>query len=353
MTFGAPTPNDGWQSHYIEALAALGHETYFVPAFSDSAEANGNNFYNAFPSINGAFNWNCWPEVSYTNQTINTTIDKTYLSNRPTDQSKTYMMGLSPVQFKHLSPTENWYRAGSTNLLDRIEQVLNLSPDFLEIITWNDNGESHYFGNIWEDSMPTSYSSGYNHSGWQALIPSLISAYKNGSKSISNLVPTNGEAIQGAFWHTTLTSTGTCASDPLGKPLGYEAISDTLTVGIYASSSAESQNLTLKAYSGGNLVRTEPVVQGLNKFLFEMQLGKQYVEVVDEGGRVLFSGEGPLDVVGESGLCNFNFQVVEIGVGDVGAVVAMKREEGEGREKKSGHGHAHVNKHRAVHLHAL
>lgn len=328
-------------------MAALGHETYFVPAFSDSAEADGDNFYNTFTSVNGAFNWDAsWPEESSTNQTVTASIDQTFLSTRPQGQNKTYMMGFSPVQFKHLSSTENWYRTGGTNMLDRISEVLNTSPDFLELITWNDNGESHYFGNIWEDSMPASYSVGYDHSAWQSLIPTLISAYKNGSKDIADLVPTNGEDIEGAFWHHTLTSTADCGSDSLGKPTGSESIQDILSIGIYASSYAESENLTMKAYSGSSLVGTENVVKGYNKWTFKLSAGTQSVQVEDAAGNVKFSGKGSMDVVTQSSVCNYNFQVVEVEATNSTAETAAKRElETEGARDVQGH--AHLHKHRA------
>lgn len=309
MTFGQATPNDGWQSDYIDALSSMGHETYFIPAFSDSPSASSSDFYNDFPSVNGALSWSCWPTVG-SNTSISATLDETYMSTRPSD--KTYMMALSPIQYKHLSPSENWYRSGALNLLYRIPQVLDTSPDFLEILTWNDNGESHYFGNIWPESEPSSYSQGYDHSGWQALVPSLIKAYKAGSNSTTDLVPTNDETIQGAFWHHTLTQNADCSSDPLGKPDGSGDVQDLVSIGIYASSECSSQNLTMRAWSGGVLVGEEQVKEGYNAWNVPMNLGTQYVEVVDENSNVLYSGSGSIQTVDQSDVCNYNFQVVEV-----------------------------------------
>jgi hypothetical protein len=53
------------------------------------------------------------------------------------------MMGISPIQFKHLDAADNWYHRGEDTLEYRIGQALDLQPDMLEFQTWNDAGESH------------------------------------------------------------------------------------------------------------------------------------------------------------------------------------------------------------------
>jgi len=345
MTFGASTANEGWQTEYVDALASMGHTTYFAPAFSDDNDYNGADFYDNYPITDGALSWTCWPTVN-AHEAIDSTIDQAYLSARP--QNKTYIMGMSPIQFKHLSSTENWYRSGTANLLYRIPQVLDLSPDFLELITWNDNGESHYFGNIWPDSMPASSSVGYSHSGWQTLLPAFIQAYKSGSNDLTSLVPTNGEDIQGTFWHHTLMLDADCSADALGKPLGYEDVQDMVSIGLYASASAG--NLTMKAWSGGALVAQENVVKGFNWWTVPMNTGTQSVEIVDENGSTLFSGTGSIATSMQSDVCNYNFQVVEIGATG-GSTAASKRTLAPPVEKKEvevkrDHVHNHMQRHR-------
>jgi len=306
-TFGEATPNDGWQKYYVDALASMGHTSYFIPSFSDSAQADGVNFYQTFTSVNGALSWTCWPQPSSGPAPVDTAIDEAYMAGRTSGQ--TYMMALSPIQFKHLDSSQNWYLSGEHNMFQRIEQVLSLQPDFLELLTWNDNGESHYMGNVWPGSMPSSYSKGYDHTGWQALIGGLIKSYKSNGDN-SSLVPTNGQEIQGVFYHHTLTSDATCSSDPIGAPSGMESIQDLINIGLYASSTAT--NLTMRAWSNGILVGRELVVTGFNYWTVPMNTGPQYVEVVDSALNVLFRGLGPMHVTSSSTVCNYNYQVVEI-----------------------------------------
>jgi glucan endo-1,3-alpha-glucosidase len=210
---------------------------------------------------------------------------------------------------------QNWYRRGELNLATRIHQVLSLAPDFLEILTWNDAGESHYFGKIWPDSIAGSnihtYTDGYDHSGWQTLLPPLIKAYKAGTSDLSTLMPSNGKAVSGVFWYRPLLTTGSCAIDSMGKPRGWANAEDNFNLVVLAD--ARASHYTINIYSGRDILARYHPVQGLNSWSIPgIKTGSQRVEVVDIGGRVVSSGTGPMDVVGDisSGVCNYNYQVV-------------------------------------------
>ena len=83
-----------------------------------------------------------WPG---SNQTKTTTFpDNEYLGLLP---SKTYMMGVSPYFYTRISEfNKNWYSSSDSLWYDRWLQVLEVMPDMVQIITWNDFGESHYIG---------------------------------------------------------------------------------------------------------------------------------------------------------------------------------------------------------------
>lgn len=68
-------------------------------------------------------------------------------------------------------------------------QALQLKPEFIEIVTWNDYGESHYIGPIREAGIPQApnadarpYVDGYTHEAWMETLPYQIAAYKNAVK---------------------------------------------------------------------------------------------------------------------------------------------------------------------------
>lgn len=42
--------------------------------------------------------------------------------------------------------SKNWVFPGDLLWYDRWNEILDLKPNFIEIVTWNDYGESHYIG---------------------------------------------------------------------------------------------------------------------------------------------------------------------------------------------------------------
>src|SRR4051794_11804192 len=116
---------------------------------------------------------------------------------------------MSALQFKHLDGSQNWVRGGELNIVQRIPQIMSLQPDFVQFLTWNDGGESSYIGNVWPEAIQGSPAHGYidnfNHSAWGTeLVAPFITAYKTGSKSVSDIVPPNGAKASGVFWYRTI-----------------------------------------------------------------------------------------------------------------------------------------------------
>ncbi|KAJ0385841.1 hypothetical protein COL922a_005546 [Colletotrichum nupharicola] len=74
---------------------------------------------------------------------------------------------------------------------DRWFQASWWQPEFIEIISWNDYGESHYIGPVREHAMgafevgraPFNYGT-LPHDGWRDILPFVIDMYKNNASSI-------------------------------------------------------------------------------------------------------------------------------------------------------------------------
>lgn len=63
--------------------------------------------------------------------------------------NKTYMAGISPTFFTHYgvdSLDKNFVYGSENNYATRWQQVANISAPLVQVITWNDFGESHYIG---------------------------------------------------------------------------------------------------------------------------------------------------------------------------------------------------------------
>ncbi|KAF4230388.1 hypothetical protein CNMCM6457_005964 [Aspergillus fumigatiaffinis] len=159
-------------------------EFFFIPDWSSL----GIEAASSSPLIDGLMSWHAWPAGAHD---MNTTLDEEYiaaLDGRP------YIMPVSPWFYTNLPVFDkNWAWRGDDLWFDRWQQVLELAPEYVEIITWNDYGESHYIGPMHEDDLgifavgdaPFNYAEGMPHDGWRAFLPYVIDLYKSGGKNAS------------------------------------------------------------------------------------------------------------------------------------------------------------------------
>jgi len=99
-------------------------------------------------------------------------------------ESNSSRMPVSPWFFTNLPQySKNWLWRGDDLWHDRWQQVLDIQPALVEILTWNDYGESHYIGPLppSESAIPTGanwYVDGMPHNAWLNDLPYYIAAYK-------------------------------------------------------------------------------------------------------------------------------------------------------------------------------
>ncbi|KAI5249601.1 glycoside hydrolase [Aureobasidium subglaciale] len=136
----------------------------------------------------GLFSWESWPNGPNDMTTAPDNSYKSALGGKP------YMMPVSPWFYTNLPGyNKNWLWRGDDLWYDRWNQVMSIQPEFVEIITWNDWGESHYiaplderqFGLFNYGKAPINYAQNMPHDGWRMFLPYVIDMYKNGQASIS------------------------------------------------------------------------------------------------------------------------------------------------------------------------
>ncbi|GAP84347.2 putative glucan endo- -alpha-glucosidase agn1 protein [Rosellinia necatrix] len=222
-------------------------------------------------------------------------------------------MGLSSLQYKHCCG-DSWYRNGETTLPERMNQILQVSPEFTEVITWNDAGESHYIGPSWPETVtPEILQYGdtdeNSHTGWQPLISSFINAFKGGASDTSAMVPANGASFAGALWHRgVLKSCLNNGGD--GTPRGSGGARDTAVYAVVLP--AGSQNFKVRVSSGGQVLATQSVAAGLSYNSIEgLRTGAQVLELLNGDGNVVAKATSKTDVSDQpkNGFCNFNYYV--------------------------------------------
>ncbi|EED14793.1 glucan endo-1,3-alpha-glucosidase agn1 precursor, putative [Talaromyces stipitatus ATCC 10500] len=300
-----------WDSSFIQPLVTGGVTPYFVPDFDDwSGFPQG--FFDSFPVVDGAFSWeSAWPSAGSTAANVSDSVDESLIQQAHA-AGKVYMMPLSTFQFKYLGSGQDWYRIGETNLPERMAQILALQPDFVEVITWNDAGESHYVGSFWPEQIAGTneddYANGFDHTGWQKVIKPFITAFKNGATEVSSMVSESGNP-EGAIWYRTLLTSASCSS----TITNYQQARDAINFAVILPSS--SSPYTIEVYSNNQLIGTFSGVEGLNyESVPGLQAGGgQYIQVLDSTGDIVASANGTKNVLSEgsdSSMCNWNYEVV-------------------------------------------
>ncbi|KAL5001730.1 glycoside hydrolase [Aspergillus recurvatus] len=169
-----------WTEIKSEVAKAVGNETCcaFIPDWTSAGPKKAAGV----SAIDGLMSWEAWP---YGAEKMNTTRDEEYMSFLG---ERAYIMPVSPWFYTNLRQFhKNWVWQGDDLWHTRWRQVLELQPAYVEILTWNDYGESHYIGPVRDNATgaiaegaPFDYVSGMEHDGWRSMLPYLVARYKSG-----------------------------------------------------------------------------------------------------------------------------------------------------------------------------
>jgi len=168
--------------------AAAGTPLYLVPNLSPT----GIRDLASVADIDGAFNWIAWDSNGANRApTPSSNITTSDFDAKYTSWlgGKTYMAPVSPWFFTNFA-SKAWNFPGDLLRFRRWNEILALAPQMLEIITWNDYGESHYVGPDAEtskhsDDGSSAWVNGKPHGGWLEMAEPFIAAFKAGAKEVS------------------------------------------------------------------------------------------------------------------------------------------------------------------------
>ncbi|KZV81222.1 hypothetical protein EXIGLDRAFT_389280 [Exidia glandulosa HHB12029] len=293
--------------------ASAGVDLYVAPNFHPGM--------GDFSQLDGALNWMGWPSDGNNKAPKDgkeVTVeagDKEYLS---TLNGKGYIAPVSPWFSTHFGSevpySKNWVFPGDLLWYNRWNEILDLKPNFIEIVTWNDYGESHYIGPLnsphtddggskWVNDMP--------HGGWLDMAIPYIKAYKAGSNDVSQFI-TEDQVI---YWYrrtpkdvncdATDTTMGTADNSTgnyfEGRPDGFEIMNDSVFVVPLLTSAGQ-----VSVNSGGTLY-TFDAPAGASSFEVPMGLGAQAF-ALSRGGSEVFSDVSLMPISDECpcGIYNFN-----------------------------------------------
>ncbi|KAJ3498334.1 hypothetical protein NLG97_g1206 [Lecanicillium saksenae] len=249
--------------------------------------------------IDGALSWYAWPTDggNSVNPAPMTTIwDDRYLEHKG---NLAYMAPVSPWFFTHFN-TKNWAFICEDQPTRRWEQILQMKPELVEILTWNDFGESHYISGHephHSDDGSSEWAADFPHDAWRSLMKPYIAAYKSGAVSPT---ATHDELV---YWYRPVPKGIQCTNDKIGRPRGVELFDDVVFASAILTEPAE-----LTVTSGNQPPVTVSVPAGIHTFNFTMGVGEQKFSVT-RGGTTILGGSGGKQIQQFCETYNFNAYV--------------------------------------------
>lgn len=299
--------NSGGPLNVAAMKNLLEREIYFAPNFAPWNTANPG-------LLDAAFNWMGWVSDGLNGpprQGATKTVEdgdreyKTWLG------SKQYMAPVSPWFSTHYifgDYIKNWVMGGGMGWFDRWNIILQTSPDYLEIVSWNDYGESHYIGplsSIHGDDGNSKWVNDMPHDGWLEMAKPFIAAYKARASKPDAYI-TKDQII---YWYRPTPKAVNCDStDPNGpRPNGWDTYEDAVYV-----VSLLTQGGKITVNSGGNS-RSWDAPAGAYAQKVNMGVGAQRFDLSRNGNSVI-SGTSPKEISNTCpcGINNWNAFVGQI-----------------------------------------
>ncbi|KAJ6462283.1 glycoside hydrolase family 71 protein [Mycena vitilis] len=253
--------------------------------------------------------WNAaWPNTNNNplDANITTALDQQYITDLA---GKPYMMPVSPWFSTHYGTdtySKNWIFYSDWLYQSRWDEVLQLQPQFVEILTWNDFGESHYIGPLhgtdssvyaggstgaerWVDGMP--------HDAWRDVAQVYITAFKSGAST-----PTTDELV---YYYRPTPKGASCSDTVAAQPTGFDFDADEVFV-IAMLKSAGTVTIT----SGSNAPVSFSLAAGVHTVAAPMGLGTQQFALSSSTANI--NGAGGLQITNQCTVYNFNAYVGKV-----------------------------------------
>ncbi|KAJ3878391.1 glycoside hydrolase [Lentinula edodes] len=260
---------DGWQT--IRAKTG-GFLMPFIYGNDDQQFKKGSSY----GFLDSWYCWGCaWPQGNYDKTTGDDHYYMDIFENR-------YATTVSSWLYTHYNYKNFYLRGDEWLLITRWEQLISMRDQltFVEMVTWNDYGESDYFGPgpSSSDLQPdgTTWADGFPHNGFFDLSAYYIAAFKTGTypKITKDTI---------YFWLRPHPAGINANKDPLPKPKGWDWTSDTLWAAVFCSSIC---NVTLQVGAYSQDFKNLP--DGVNKISIPLKaLGFVTVKMSKNGQQVI------------------------------------------------------------------
>jgi hypothetical protein len=283
-------------------IRSLTGGVYVVPNWTDVAPSVYQSTVDKY--TNGIFSWDAWSDGP-----VHKTTKADAEWKNAVGPNKTYLMPVSPWFYTNLPEyNKNWMWTGDTLYIERLNSVLQFQPDMVEIITWNDYGESHYIGPLVNDAMPEGskkYCNGMTHSSWLDVLPTYINAYKSGKSAISGA---DVDADQLVYWYRTHPASCGSLANTTGNNPAYQNKMDAVKMtydAVFVTTLAKQAGTVTVTI--GSSTETQNVNPGVTLLAFPFTGKSGDVSLSLNTGGKTYTGKGPqITTTCPKGLVNLN-----------------------------------------------
>ncbi|KAJ6515281.1 glycoside hydrolase family 71 protein [Mycena sanguinolenta] len=291
---------DGYPYRTLESQSGV--KLFACPSWQPGSFINNAN-------ADCGMSWNAaWPNDNNNpiDANITTDLDKQYITDLG---EKPYMMPVSPWFSTHYGGdtyNKNWIFYSDWLFQSRWEQALSLQPQFVEILTWNDFGESHYIGPLHGDNSPVYaggptgaelWVNGMPHDAWRDVAQAYIAAFKAGASAA-----TTDELV---YYYRPTPKNAPCTDTVASQPTGFQFANDDVFV-IAMLASAGTVTIT----SGSNAPVIFHLPAGITTIAAPMGLGTQTFAL--SSSTADFGGTGGLKITDVCSVYNFNAYVGKV-----------------------------------------
>ena len=223
LTYGVANANEGWR-RFKDRLWTEGVDIFFMPFWPLDAS----RIVNENPVADGFQVWNSWPY--FKDERVSFGEDQIYIRNAHA-RGRVVMSGVSPGFFTHFSNKNFVFRSEDT-WHSRWRDLIDSDVDLVQVVTWNDFGESHAIGPVnqaaaypaYDGSNSRDWNDGMSHEAFYQMLPFYVEWFKTKKQpSITN---------NSVYFYHRIHSKWVPAvkNDTLGKPANWESAKDVFVI---------------------------------------------------------------------------------------------------------------------------
>lgn len=244
-----------------------GKRPFFWPGFHQDSKAIIEN-----EDVDGTFAWsNAWPQ---NNHRLTLTQDLPFLMDK-----KPHMMGVSPLFFTHYGKTGRYnfdknfiYRSDDLLYPSRWREILELAPDhspeMVQVISWNDYGESHAISpSMGAEPGSRSWTRYMNHVAFREMTSYFGSRWRDGAPEVSD------EIVIWA-WYRIHGKNAKASLDPVPRPENADWAQDLINAVVLVPEALEDVLFEVVNGRGKGSTHSFKLRKGMNMLTMGFQPGR-------------------------------------------------------------------------------